>query len=284
MKTSPLVSIVVPCYNHQDFVKKCLNSVICQTYKNIEIIVIDDGSTDKTPEILQAMAAENKFIIRLQKNIGLSKTLNKAIKSYAHGKYISVIASDDYWELDKISKQVIFLEASDNYALVFGKAKIVDADDIVLGNLGDQMPDSLTFDSLILDNKVIASTTMFRKDVWELVGGFNEDSYIEDWDLWLKMAEKFKIGFINENLGFYRRHGSNMSNNLLRMENSKTDILKQWSSKSIYPIAIKRHILLKSNILARNSKMLVLQILFKNIKYIFNIRYFTAWARLIFTW
>lgn len=284
MNNSPLVSVIIPCYNHQDFVMQSLNSVINQTYHNLEIIVIDDGSKDKTPEILEKMSTEHDFFLEIQNNIGLSKTLNKAIKKYAKGKYISVIASDDYWELDKISKQVKFLEKFKDNALVFGKAKIVDNNNVVLGNLGDNVTETLTFNSLLLDNKVIASTTMFRKDVWQSVGGFNEKSYIEDWDLWLKMAENYKIGFINEYLGFYRRHGSNMSSNLLKMENAKTEILKQWAEKDGYPDAIKKHILLKASVLARYSKKTAFNILYQNINYCFNIGYLKACFRLLFTW
>ncbi|GAA4205077.1 alpha-1,3-rhamnosyltransferase [Pedobacter jeongneungensis] len=284
MNNLPLVSVIIPCYNHQDFIEACLESVVNQTYKNIEVIVIDDGSKDETPRILQKLANKYTFSLEIQKNLGLSKTLNKAIRKYAGGKYISIIASDDYWELNKISKQVDFLENSENYALVFGKAKIVDNNNVFLGNLGDDMNEELSFETLLFDNKIIASTTMFKRDIWEKVGGFNEDSYIEDWDLWLKMAENYKIGFINENLGFYRRHGSNMSNNLLRMENAKTNIVKQWSAKDQYPLAIKLHILSKANILAPKFKKETMTLLWENKNYFFSVRYLTACIRLLFFW
>ena len=108
----PLVSVIIPCYNHQNYVEKSLKSVFDQTYKNIEIIVIDDGSKDNSVNILKELQKNNHFILECQENMGVCKTLNKAI-SMSKGKYIAILASDDYWDLPKIEKQVKVLKDTD---------------------------------------------------------------------------------------------------------------------------------------------------------------------------
>lgn len=285
MSSSPLVSVIVPSYNHDKYISECINSILNQSYKNIQLIVLDDGSKDSSVTILKKMSVEHGFHFEEQANLGLCKTLNKAIKNYAKGKYISIVASDDYWSLDKITSQVEFLEQNNDYAMVFGKARIVDNDNNFFGVWGEGISElDLQFEGLLLDNKVIASTAMIRKDVLESIGGFNESSYIEDWDLWLKIAIKSKIGFINKIQGFYRRHDTNMSSNLLKMENAKTDIIKQWADHPLYSKAYRKHILLKANVLAVKFKTESLKILWCNKKYILSLGYMKAIVRILFFW
>lgn len=285
MSSSSLVSVIVPSYNHDKYISECINSILNQSYKNIQLIVLDDGSKDSSVNILKKMSVEHGFHFEEQANLGLCKTLNKAIKNYAKGKYISIIASDDYWSLDKITAQVQFLENNVDYAMVFGKAQVVDDNNNFFGVLGEKINDlDLQFERLFLDNKVIASTVMIKKDVLESVGGFNESSYIEDWDLWLKVAIKHKIGFIDKIQGFYRRHDTNMSNNLLKMEDAKTAIVKQWKNHPLYSTGYKKHILLKANILAVKFKKESLKILLDHKKYMFSLGYIKAIVRIILFW
>ncbi|MBB6271536.1 glycosyltransferase involved in cell wall biosynthesis [Pedobacter cryoconitis] len=285
MDNLPLVSVIVPCYNHDKFIETCIKSIVNQTYKNIQIIVIDDGSRDNSPQILDQLSKEYGFFFERQQNQGLSRTLNKGINSYAKGKYISVIASDDYWDTEKIEKQVEFLEQHPNYGIVFGKAIIVDENDQKTGTLGDGISaHDLEFEQLFLDNKVIALTTMIRKEIFDSLGGFNESSYIEDWDLWLKISELHKVGFIDEYMGYYRRHSSNMSSNLLKMEDAKTNIINQWAHHPIYNKGYKQHILQKASILAVKHKKESMALLWRYKQYAFSLTYIKASVKLLFIW
>ena len=122
----PLVTILVPCFNHQDYVRETIESIVKQTYKNIELIVIDDGSTDNSPLILAELSQKYNFYFEHQKNIGVSATLNKGIKM-AKGEYISTIASDDLITPDKIEILINEIKnCSDEYALVFGNTDFID--------------------------------------------------------------------------------------------------------------------------------------------------------------
>ena len=130
-KEMPLVSVVVPCYNHEKYVKETIESIINQTYKNIELIVIDDGSKDNSVEAIKEMipACEKRFPrfeFRHRENKGLSATLNEMV-DWAEGKYFTGCASDDIMLPSKISLLVEKLESSDDsYSVAFGDAIFID--------------------------------------------------------------------------------------------------------------------------------------------------------------
>ena len=117
----PLVSIIVPSYNHARYVTQCIDSIMQQTYKNFELIVIDDGSKDNSKEVLTTLQAKYKFTLVFQDNHGVAYTLNRGIKEFAKGKYLTFCASDDYWTLDKLQKQVQFMENNQFYPMCYGK-------------------------------------------------------------------------------------------------------------------------------------------------------------------
>src|SRR5690554_4831249 len=126
----PLVSIVIPCYNHAQFVQESIQSVIEQDYENIELIIIDDGSKDNSVEVIQEMipACEERFVrfeFRYRPNKGLCATLNESLE-WCEGEYLSCIASDDIMRPDKTSYQVSYLNANKNTIGVFGGVDILD--------------------------------------------------------------------------------------------------------------------------------------------------------------
>lgn len=121
-KDSPLVSIVVPCYNHANYVRETIESIVNQTYKNIELVVIDDGSTDNSVEIIQKLAKNYNFTFIYRPNKGLSATLNEGM-NLSKGKYFCACAcaSDDLYIIDKIEKKVKFMEENPQYGMSYGK-------------------------------------------------------------------------------------------------------------------------------------------------------------------
>src|ERR1044071_4273021 len=106
-----LVSVIIPCYNNnnEQYLRECFDSVIQQTYSHLELIIIDDGSTNGASELLQKLKEEYNFILEKQINKGISGALNTGIK-HARGKYVAMMGSDDYWPLNKIELQVAFME------------------------------------------------------------------------------------------------------------------------------------------------------------------------------
>jgi alpha-1,3-rhamnosyltransferase len=275
INNSPLVSITVPSYNHEKYIEECILSIVNQTYKNIELIVIDDGSTDSSPDILRRLQKQYGFILEFQSNMGLSKTMNKAINKYAHGKYLAGSASDDYLALDRIEKQVNYMESHPEYALTFGKVYMVDEDSRIIEDLViiDPVKDpveSVKFEALIENDCIPSSTVMLKKEVFDECGGYNENVVVEDLDLWLKVAYKHKIAYIDDYFTYYRWHGDNMTTNTLKMCNAVWDVVWSWKDKIESAFAnriLARRSSISFNVLARRHKKEALRFLKLNYSY-----------------
>lgn len=236
-KENPLVSIVIPCYNHAQFVQETIQSVIDQDYENIELIIIDDGSNDNSVEVIQQMipACEERFVrfeFRYRPNKGLSSTLNESIK-WCKGAYFFALASDDIVYPTIISKEVALLGKRLDCGMCHTHAESV----YVKPNTKKTIIESheFTFQQLIIKNRVYAPTVMIRMSVVRELGGFDESLYMEDWDMWLRILDAgYKICFINEILAFYRQHESNSYKNYNRMEEASDLILDKWKDNPFY--------------------------------------------------
>ncbi len=233
MNALPLVSVIVPCYNHEQYVAECILSIINQRYLAIQLIVIDDGSSDHSVEVIKNLAAIHDFIFEAQTNIGLSATLNKAITKYATGEYIAFVASDDFWHPEKIIEQVVFLENYPQYQMIFCKASFVDQQSNITGMFKEKrLRIPATFENLILDKMGIpALTVLIKKKVFDRVGLFDEDLAIEDWDMWLSISNQYEIGYLDKTLAYYRVHSHNISSNMELMIANRFKIVEKWRLK-----------------------------------------------------
>lgn len=243
MENMPLISVIIPCYNHEKYVEESILSVLNQTYKNLQLIVIDDGSKDNSVEIIKRLSDQHHFIFESQANIGLSATLNKAIKKYSNGEYISVVASDDFWHKDKVANQVAYFILHNDVGMVYSKAATVNSESEIVQTLSEnRFKEFCTFEDLLLDRTGIpALTVMVNKKVYEKVGLFDENLLIEDWDMWLRIADEYNIGFVNKELAFYRMHDSNISAKLEMMMEERLKIIEKWQRK--YPELYKKALL-----------------------------------------
>jgi len=274
--TLPLVSIIVPCYNHQKYVKETIESIVNQTYKNIELIVIDDGSKDNSVQVIQELANEYHFTFIYRSNKGLSATLNEGI-NLANGKYFCVCASDDKYLFDKIAKQVKFMENNLNYEMCYGKViQFNDNDSKKIEIIN--APSGFIFDDLINHNFIPAVTAMVKADLFHHVGSFDEKLSIEDWDMWLRIASKYQIGYMDEYLAYYRQHESNNSLNSLKMYESTRSIIKKWHSYNSYEYIYLSNELSYFNKFALENKVKALS----QLKYVFlNLHRLLAWKGII---
>jgi len=235
----PLVSVIVPSYNHGQYIYDTIESIVNQTYKNVELIVIDDGSIDDSLKILESLSNKYNFTFIHRNNKGLSATLNEGLH-LSRGEYICVCASDDKYPLDKIEKQIDFIEKNQNYAMVFGNY-------IIFNNNGDEKKminkyskSGWIFNDLIVNRFHIHITSaLIRKKVFESVGGFDETLYVEDWDMCIRIANKFPIGYMNQYLAYYRKHDTNMGSHGWKMYEAKVASLKKWKSLDNYDEIMK---------------------------------------------
>lgn len=184
----PLVSIISPTYNHEKYIAECIQSAQSQTFENWEMLIINDGSTDRTAEIAAAIAS-NDARVKLfnRENVGifrLAETYNFAL-SQAQGKYIAILEGDDLWEKDKLEKQVAILESHSEYVLAWGVAQQVDASKskvyAISPDVNDQ--DAIYFENqplgsilniLFYRNCIPALTLLIRKEMLDQIGGFRQ--------------------------------------------------------------------------------------------------------------
>ncbi|MHB1605926.1 MAG: glycosyltransferase [Leptospirales bacterium] len=216
----PLVSVVMPCYNHEKYVEQSILSVIRQPYKNVELIAIDDGSKDCTPEIVKRLAEKYDFYFELQQtNKGICHTLNKGI-GLAKGRYIKFLASDDFLHDQSITEFVAAMENDPKIDACFGDLNEVDKDGNYIRCLKsgvsrlfeskfkvDSIAD-ISPDMAIQVSPMIGSAYMIRKSVLDEFGRFNETLIVEDWDLFMYLVcHSKKISCIPAVAAYYRTIG-----------------------------------------------------------------------------
>lgn len=201
MKT---VSVIIPAYNKAELTVRTVRSVLDQTYSQIEILVVDDGSKDNTAEKLEPFSKEITYIYK--ENGGACSARNRGIEEAA-GDYIALIDCDDIYYPEKIEKSVKCLEKDPSLGFVHTPIKLIDDTDNEIGFTSypaDKVQGSIAH-QLIVDNLVNNSTTVIKKKVFEKVGYFDESIFIPaDWDMWLRISEHFAVGYVDEALTGYR--------------------------------------------------------------------------------
>ncbi|CAM8415503.1 glycosyltransferase [Escherichia coli] len=223
-KIKPLVTCCIPSYNHAQFIEAAIKSVIEQSYENIELLIIDDGSTDKSLSIINKLhkECEARFVnysVIFRENRGLSKTLNEMLYN-AKGEYITILASDDLFMPDKIATLVSFIhDLDDDYAAVFGDAEIIFNNDVNMKRMSFfkkyskyKITDTcfdVTYSNVLHQNFIPAMSVLYRKKSLKQVGGFSESLRLEDWDIYLRLLHKCKMKCYNIPVAYYCLHGAN---------------------------------------------------------------------------
>ncbi len=206
----PLVTAILVCWNHERFVRASIIAAVSQTYPNIQLIVFDNDSSDGSRKIIEPLAEEYGFTFIHQPNVGLVKTLNRALK-LARGKYFTLLATDDIWLLDKVERQVAFMEANPTVDLVCGHLIVIDENDNEIDWPIEKRPGEATFESLMcVGNNVQGSTVMGRTEALRAVGGYDESLPYEDFPMALQLTSAGRrVVNTGEVYTRYRRHGGN---------------------------------------------------------------------------
>jgi glycosyltransferase involved in cell wall biosynthesis len=217
----PRVSILLTCFNHIRFLPACVEGVRAQAFTDYEIIAIDDGSADGSREWLSKNLQDSKVIFN-ETNLGTYATLNRALKS-ASGEFIAVLNDDDLWAPRKLEAQLELFEKNPKVGLVHTDGGFIDGDGHKMEGspLGFEFPRTKTGNvviPLIYANKIIASAALVKRNCFDQLGGFNSAYFGSgDWEMWLRIAEKWDVGYVDEKLTHYRVHGANASHKLDRI-------------------------------------------------------------------
>jgi glycosyltransferase involved in cell wall biosynthesis len=220
--TPGLVSVIVASYNHATYLDKRISSLLNQSYRNVEIIIIDDCSTDNSLQILEKYEhLENIKLIKREKNGGWVEVSNQGV-SFSIGEFILFANCDDYCDFNMIEKLVNGLFSSPNVGISYCRSLLIDENDKVIGNdydgrdldfrkkcVNDTLIDKNEMSKFLLHSCVIPnlSAAIFRKNYYIEVEGLNKSYKVcSDWDLFFRMVEKFDVFYISESHNYFRQH------------------------------------------------------------------------------
>lgn len=221
----PLVTVICLCYNHERFLKEALDTVINQTYPNLEIIVADDFSTDNSRELLAEYAKQHPQIKYLpnEKNLGNCTTFNRAF-ALSHGEYIIDFATDDVLLPNRIEEQVsAFEKLSPEYGILFTDAELIDDEGKHLGNfyprnpdgsLKQPVPSGYVFAEILKRHFISPPTLIMRRSLLEKMGGYDSNLTYEDFDLYVRASAVSKFFFLDKILTKRRLHPHQLSKKL----------------------------------------------------------------------
>ena len=278
-----LVSVVIPTYNSGRFIAQAIQSVLDQSYARYEVIVIDDGSTDETKDVLREFDGRIRYLY--QANRGPSAARNAGIR-LARGEYICFLDADDIWTPNKLEVQLTFMEQHPDIGLVFSDEEEISAEGDICqsllaqsrfhSDLVSQKPLQDAFRKLLIENRIPTSTVMVRKACFAKAGLFDESlRVVEDRDMWLRIAANFGIACLPLILGKKREHEGNISTNSELTLRSRIEVWKkarrQFSSvvsaSIISALLAKTHLQLGYILLAKDQRKEARQIGIRSLAY-----------------
>jgi len=264
MNTQPLVNIFIASYNHASYIESSILSVLEQSYSNIELLVVDDGSKDDSVERIKKLQKRYNFDFQAQQNQGLAKTLNDCL-ARSHGSLIAPFGSDDIMLPERITTQVNYLQDKPEVGICAGNIQIIDVNGDSLAKRDRKRPfRRLNFEDVFCYNKpgAPAPTLLFRREALEKVGGFDPEIKLEDLLIELKIThEGYVIDVMSEVLAKYRVHDTNTYKNRRFMVDN---VLKTYALFDDHPAYSKVCSRFRNSMLlkcAKKDKLLALELL-----------------------
>ena len=243
----PLLSTLVPCYNHEDFITDTIESIWKQKISNMEIIVIDDGSSDSSYDVLKNLQLNSPVPMHVyrQKNAGIVKTLNRCLAK-AQGKYISLIGSDDMYFPNALSILLNEIQKDDSVKVIYANAREFKGDELF-----EKMHQEATIHMLALDahqiehklrsevpRPLLTQCAIYDKSILDEIQGWDEALMLDDWPLNIKIFEylsmhDLKHRFIDMDLVKYRFHDTNIHKNYYKMYLMIEEVILKYAHKDI---------------------------------------------------
>ena len=219
---NPLVSVIIPTFNDSDFIEQAIDSIFKQTYQNIEIIVIDDGSIYKDAQIIVSNYPNIKYLYQEKK--GVSSARNTGLK-LSVGDLIQFLDADDWLDNNSIFEKVKLLSIDLNINCVYSDIYITNINGKIIrtyySNFKRPLPDGDIYSNLLFRNFIPIHAILWRKSDLISLGGFSSISGHEDWELLIRLAENGCFKYIDKPLGYYRKHSQSVSKNFYTMMNGK---------------------------------------------------------------
>lgn len=267
MNAKPLISILIPCYNHEKYVSQALNSVIEDEYPNKEIVIIDDGSGDNSGAVIEKWIKEHEEQINIsyvsRPNKGICATLNELVLT-AKGEYIVLLASDDMLCNNMIEKRLLYLQQNLSKKIVIGNTMVIDEDNNILsknslefhgGNISNYKDKNTVLKTLLYGNWGYIGPVIFaKKSLYDDIGLYKENLAIEDHYFFLRVINENSFIFTNDIVAKYRIHNKSLSHNSENFRKNFVSIIKSYIFAYKYFDFIGRLLLLKA--ILKKSKWL----------------------------
>lgn len=228
------ISVIIPAYNQEHFISQAIYSVLSQTFADFELIVVDDGSTDRTSDILARVEDPRMCVLR-QANAGLSAARNAGIRSTS-APLVTFLDADDMFLPHKLAILNTYLREHEQIGLVAGGIYVVDEQGAILSERV-QRPASLKLPELVFGNTLPVSGILLRRDWLSRVGDFDETlRACEDWDMWLRLAAAgCDFAWVERAVVAYRIHGGQMTQDAERMRTAMLNVLSKFFSRVDIP-------------------------------------------------
>lgn len=212
MADKPLVSVVIATFNLAAYVPLAVKSVMDQTYKNIEVIIIDDGSTDDTREAVRPYLNDPRVRYLYQENKGQAAAKNYGVRE-SRGEYIAFLDADDMWMPEKLEMQLPLFSRSKLVGVVFSRSLYIDEKGVECGIVNQELFRGRVSGPLLIDNFVGFGSSVVRKECFDRLEGFREDVRMGiDYDLWLRFSTQYEFDYVDRPLLCYRVWSGQMSN------------------------------------------------------------------------
>lgn len=236
MKGTPLVTVITPTYNREEFLEKAIQSVLAQTYSNFEMIIVDDGSTDNTKFLVDKYKSDQRIHYYYQENQRQSVARNLALQ-HAKGDLICFLDSDNYWPEYRLEKSVKAINDNPDVHIVYGDCITIDKDGMEISRTNMRRHSGRITARLLRDNFVSMNTTTVRKHCFDEMGGMSGKRRVaDDYDLWLRFSSNYKFLYLPEYLAYYRVMPDQISSNKILRFDTNEKIIQDFIHE--YPEAV----------------------------------------------
>lgn len=223
----PRVSVLMPVYNASQFLKQAIDSIIAQILPDWELVIINDGSTDKSKSIIEEYNDRRIRYYENESNLGLIETLNKGF-SLCSGEFIARMDADDISLSERLEKQVLFMQNNPHYAMCGGQAQIVDNNGTIKGKIFNLCDNDYLKINLLFSVPFVHPSVMIRSDIAKQYQFDKSFKHAEDYDLWCRIANNYKVANIADTILQYRWHTTNVSvANAKEQDEVKATIIKR---------------------------------------------------------
>lgn len=227
MSQNPLVSVIIPTYNRANYLPLAIESVLNQTYKNLKLYIIDDGSTDNTTQVVSQYLSDSRVNYHKQKNAGQGAATNRGIR-LSKGEYMAFLDADDLWNLEKLQLQVNAIQSKKDVGVLYSPCFVIDENGNIISRSPDPVHEGVVTGPLLIENFIPFGTVLVKKECFDELGLFSEIVTGLDYDLWLRFSTRYRFGYISTPTLYYRIWPGQVTTNNIRVFENGIRIMEKF--------------------------------------------------------